>query len=274
VTGAGIPVSASWLALREPADAIARSQELAGHLARALPPGVRSVILDLGCGTGSMARWLAPLLSGEQHWVLHDRDGELLGIAERDAPRRSSDGGEVTVEPRPSDITRLRPRDLTGASAITASALLDLMTRAELERLVAACAGSRCPVLLALSVTGGVRLEPDDPLDARFAAAFNAHQRRDTPAGRLLGPDALGAAVELFGHGAVDMLVRPSPWRLGGGELDLAAAWLDGWLSAACHQDPELDGVRAAYEARRLAEVEEGRLHVAVDHADLLVLPR
>ena len=50
-------------------------------------------------------------------------------------------------------------------------------------------------MLLALTVAGRVALTPADPLDARMAAAFNAHQRRTTR-GRLLGPDAVAAAVE------------------------------------------------------------------------------
>ena len=28
-----------------------------------------------------MGRWLAPLLPGPQHWVLHDRDADLLAVA-------------------------------------------------------------------------------------------------------------------------------------------------------------------------------------------------
>jgi hypothetical protein len=148
------------------------------------------------------------------------------------------------------------------------------MTHAELAGLVALCTSAGCPVLITLSVTGRVSLEPADPLDAAVAAAFNGHQRRRTGAGHLLGPDAVGAAVELFGRGPVDITVRPSPWRLGPERRELAAAWLDGWLAAACEQAPELEEPRADYASRRLAEIAGGRLLVTVDHADLLVLPR
>ena len=42
-----------------------------------------------------------------------------------------------------------------------------------------------------------------------------------------------------------DVLVRPSPWRLGAADADLAAEWLTGWLDAACKQVAELAaGVR------------------------------
>ena len=58
-----------WLALREPADAAARRRDLVEQLRRA-PAGDRPLVIhDLGCGTGSMGRWLAPLLPGPQHWV-------------------------------------------------------------------------------------------------------------------------------------------------------------------------------------------------------------
>ncbi len=71
----GSPVCApDWLALREGADAAARAPELVEllrvHLAAAARPGTPSVIRDLGCGTGSMGRWLAPKLSGPQLWIL------------------------------------------------------------------------------------------------------------------------------------------------------------------------------------------------------------
>ena len=132
---------------------------------------------------------------------------------------------------------------------------------------------SRCPVLLTLTVTGRVDLVPADPLDARVAAAFDAHQRRMTAAGRLLGPDAVPAAVgELRATGA-EVLVRPSPWRLHAGHADLTAEWFDGWVAAACEQEPALAAEAGAYRDRRLAQVAAGELAVVVDHADLLVLP-
>jgi hypothetical protein len=250
-------VSPEWLALREPADAAARSGELAERLARHLPAAGRLVIHDLGGGSGAMGRWLAPRLPGPQHWVVHDRDAGLLERAVAGAPG-------VTVEARLSDVTRLSPRDLAGASLITASALLDLLTADELVGMLRASAGR--PMLLALTVVGRVALTPADPLDARIGAAFNAHQRR----GGLLGPDAVAAAVdELRG----EVLVRPSPWRLAAAHADLTAEWLRGWVAAACEQEPALAAGAGAYRDRRLAQAAAGELAVTVDHADLLVLP-
>lgn len=273
--GESEPVRASpeWLTLREPADAAARATELVEMIRPHLATDGRTEIHDLGCGTGSMARWLAAQVSGPQHWVLYDRDAELLSLVAADPPE-ASDGAPVTVETHRRDITGLDPGELAGASLITASALLDMMTAEELERLVFTCARARCAVLISLTVTGRVDLTPADPLDQRVADAFNAHQRRATGAGGLLGPDAVRAAVDGFTRWGLDVVVRPSPWRLGPHQSDLTAEWFTGWLTAACEQRPELDAVATSYARRRLAEAAAGRLSVTVHHQDLLARPR
>ena len=271
MTATAVRVSPEWLLLREPADAAARSAELAERLGRRLATAGRLVIHDLGGGSGAMGRWLAPRLPGPQHWVVHDWDADLLELAVADPPGPAADGAAVTVEARHTDITRLAPDDLASAGVIVASALLDLLTARELLRMLYACAGRL--MLLALTVLGRVTLFPGDALDARIAAAFNAHQRRTTTSGRRLGPAAVTAAVqELRGTGA-DVLVRSSPWRLNGDHADLTSAWLDGWVAAACEWDPALAVQADAYRDRRLAQAAAGELAVTVDHADLLVLP-
>jgi hypothetical protein len=268
-----IRVSPSWLERREAADAAARAREFVDRLRRRGPAESGWTIHDLACGSGSMGRWLAPLLPGPQHWVLHDRDADLLAQAALDPPGPAADGAAVSIETRVSDVTRLGPGELDGATLVTASALLDLLTADELARLVEACAGAGCPVLFALSVSGRVQLLPGDQLDARIRAAFNAHQRRTTPRGPLLGPDAVEAAVEGFRRLGAEVVVRPSPWRLGGADSDLAAEWLEGWVAAACEHDPDLAADADLYRRRRLREAEAGCLAVTVDHVDLLVLP-
>ncbi|GFH36398.1 class I SAM-dependent methyltransferase [Streptomyces pacificus] len=221
-----------WLALREAADAAARAPELLEPLRLHLPgaaqerrPGAASaqrhhrvtplVIRDLGCGTGSMGRWLAPRLGGRQHWILHDHDPRLLELASSRLPRRAADGSPVTVTTERGDVSRLTAERLMGTSLVTASALLDLLTREELDGLVAACAGAGCPALLALSVVGRVDLTPADPMDDEITDAFNAHQRREEHGRRLLGPDAVAAASVAFARQGMTVRVETSPWRLG-----------------------------------------------------------
>ena len=266
--------SSGWLALREPADAAARAPELVHEVRTHLPTDGVAVVHDLGCGTGSMARWLAAQLNGPQHWVMVDRDAELLAVAATNPPAHAADGARVTIETRRRDITRLAPHELGGAALITASALLDVMTGAELDRFVAICAGAGCPALVLLSVTGQVELDPPDAFDHRVREAFNAHQRRTVDGESLLGPDAVGAAVDRFERLGVEVLVRPSPWRLGPGQRALQAEWLTGWLAAACEQTPGLGAEASAYAQRRLAEASAGALRITVHHQDLFVRPR
>ena len=263
-----------WLALREPADSAARAPELVDEVRPYLPEDGGATIHDLGCGTGSMARWLAVQLTGPQHWVMYDRDTELLALAAANPPGRASDGAPVTIEARRHDITRLDRTELAGATLITASALLDMLTAEGLERLVSASAGAGCPVLITLSVTGRVDLTPADPFDHVVTEAFNAHQRRTTGAGRLLGPDAVGAAISGFSRRGVDTRVRLSSWRLGPDHVALAREWFAGWLAAACEQRPELTARSFSYARRRLAEAAAGQLSVTVHHQDLLALPK
>jgi hypothetical protein len=214
-----------------------------------------------------MGRWLARRLNRPQHWILYDRDPDLLAHAAIDQP-------DVTVETRLRDITRLDPDDLSGAGLITASALLDMLTGDELERFVAGCAAAGVPVLITISVVGRVVLAPTDPLDERLRAAFNAHQRRTVDDRRLLGPDAVAAAARAFSRLGADVLVRPSPWRLGPADAALAAEWLTGWVDAACEQQPELATPAASYLRRRLTQAAAGGLGVTVHHQDLLAVPR
>jgi hypothetical protein len=254
-----VRVSPDWLVLREPADADARSAALAARLRRHLAADAPLVVHDLGGGSGAMGRWLAPRLTGPQHWVVHDRDPELLALAVAAPPP------SATVEARQADLAELTPGDLADASLVTASALLDLLTAHELTRLLRAGAGH--PMLLALTVAGRVTLRPADPRDTDLGAAFNAHQRRH----RLLGPGAVPAAIEHLRSTGAELHVRPSPWHLGATHADLLAEWLHGWVTAAGEQEPSLDA--DAYLAERLAQAAAGELAVTVDHADLLVLP-
>jgi hypothetical protein len=262
-----------WLQLREPADAAARSTELAGLLAGHLvehPPddGVLQVH-DLGAGTGSLCRWLSAeledRLAGPRRWVLHDRDARLLALA--------AGPPGVAVETRTGDVLGLTRDDLAGAAVVTASALLDMLTSDELARLVAVCRLPRCPVLLTITVVGRVEFDPPHPLDAHLGAAFDEHQRRPARGGRLLGPDGAAAAAAAFTRAGYRVVVRPSPWRLGAADTELVQAWLRGWVAAACEQRPELGPGAAAYEDERRRQLAAGRLGVVVHHADLLALP-
>lgn len=238
--------SADWLTLREPADAAARDAGLADLLRERLRAPL--TVRDLGCGTGSMGRWLAPRLPYPQHWVLMDRDPALLTHAGTHLP------DAVTVETRVGDVTALTGADLAGTSLVTCSALLDLFTPAELDGLVAACAANGTAALFTLSVTGQVAF---DGVDTAVQDAFNDHQRR----GGKLGPDAGDHAAAAFTKAGAQVWLRETPWRLGAEHAALTAQWFTGWVAAAREQRPEL---RTDTDERRPPG------DVTVGHVDLL----
>ena len=162
-------------------------------------------------------------------------------------------------------------RSWCGTSPSSAPAtLLDLLTDDELSALVHA--GEIWSWSRALRHRSRP-LSPADPLDAHVAAAFDAHQRRMTPRGRLLGPDAVDAAVKGFrGLGP-----RSSSGRARGGSALPRPAWPssgspDGSVRRAS-TSPGSRPTPSLYRRRRLREAAAGRLAVTVGHADLLVLP-
>lgn len=262
-----------WLALREETDADARAtaplDPLRVHLAgRGAGPGTRPIrVADLGCGTGSQGRWLAPRLSGAQKWVLYDIDPGLLSLAGAYMPAQSADGSPVSARMCLQDLGAITGQDLDGVDLVTGSALLDLLTRDELRAVARAVAGAGCAALFTLSVVGRVELFPGDQADSALVAAFNEHQRR----GGRLGPDAVGAAGAVFEGLGYRVLTFPSPWRLCPERVPLTLAWLRGWVGAALEQDPE--AAMGGYLERRLGECERGELGAVVHHTDLLVLP-
>jgi hypothetical protein len=268
-----LEVSSEWLALREPEDAATRSRDLALAAADLLPQGP-IVVHDLGSGTGSMMRWLAPLLPGPQEWILHDWNAELIERAVNGKPPVDRDGAAISVRSRTGNLADLRPTDLVGASLVTASALLDVLTSREIHAIVNACVGARCPALLALSVTGDVRLNPRDELDDDFKDAFNAHQLRDSNTRQQLGRYGAPIARGLFAEAGWHVRQSTTVWRLDEQRPGLLSEWLGGWVEAALEQDPGLRFKAKRYRQLRDGQMDRRELSAQIRHVDLLVWPR
>lgn len=264
-------VTAEWLARRAAADDAARSRRLAAALSRLIGPGPVTVH-DLGSGTGSMARWTAPRLPGPQRWVLHDRDAGILAQSDL---RSVVDGAgrPVVSDVRIADLADLGTDAFNGASAVTASALLDVITEAEAERIAMACVAAGVPAFMSLTVTGRASLSPADELDAEFNAAFNEHQRRNEGGRRLLGPQAVPVVTGLFRAAGWHVGIAHTPWRLGPGQTELVLEWLDGWLGAAVEQRPELAGAAEQFSRLRRYQAAAGTLRVTLSHEDVLAWP-
>lgn len=248
--------AADWLALREPADRAARDGALARRAARAA--GSDPLIVDLGCGTGATWRALTPLLPAHARWRFVDRDPELLARAAAAA----GDAAEV-IE---ADIADIAALPLAGATLVTASAMLDLVSEAWLEALARRL---ELPFYAALSYCGTMRWSPDDPRDAAVTAFFNRHQRGDKGFGLALGPDAAARAAVILADAGFAVQHAESPWRLGPDRVVLQRELTDGIAAAAAEAGV---GEAAAWGRHRRARAE--RSVCEIGHIDMLAIPR
>ena len=132
--------AADWLALREPFDHAARSVALARRLADRLPRRPR--LVDLGGGTGSMFRFLAPIIGRGQDWILVDADDALLedafgrtaAWARRQGFAATAEGDELSVS-TPHGLWRMQAvaarsfgainGPIDGPTVVTATSLAD-----------------------------------------------------------------------------------------------------------------------------------------------------
>lgn len=286
---------ADWLRRREPFDAAARTtaaaalrlpERLGGLHRLQRPVGRPWRVIDLACGTGANLRWLAPRLGGPQQWLVVDHDEALLrqwpgaGTASAEALHAAltlrSAGCEAVVVRRALDLSsQLESLPWSSADLVTASALLDLVSLAWAQRLVAAATAAGAALLLALTVDGRHRWEPADRDDTRVAAWFAVHQRRDKGFGPALGPRAGGTLRRLLGQAGYRVHAARSDWRLDGaqdaGALDLQRELIVGMAAAAREQAPTAAALVDAWLSRRLALAACSRLRIG--HVDLLAVP-
>lgn len=257
-----------WLTLREPADHAARSHRLVERLREEWCTGRGSLrIVDLGSGTGSNLRYLAPRLALPQHWTLVDHDPELLRCV-----RPPANAGTLGFQTERADL-RDWGLPAAGTDLVTASALLDLVSANWLGRLVRDCARQGAAALLVLSYDGDVTWTAPDPGDAVVRAAINAHQERDKGLGTALGPRATAEAVTRFREAGYRVWTEPSPWHLDADSLTLADPLIAGWVKAAAEALPEQAANLRDWGVRRLDDLGAGRTGLRVGHRDLLALP-
>ncbi|MFO7858184.1 MAG: class I SAM-dependent methyltransferase [Ectothiorhodospiraceae bacterium] len=256
---------ADWLALREGADRRARAAALLPPLTDWLPAGPLQ-ITDLGAGTGSNLRYLAPILPGPQHWTLVDQDRDLLERAQPPLPA-------VTLERRVADLVREPLPPVPSPHLVTTAALLDLVSGPWLETLAARCRELASAVLLTLSVDGRIRWQPADADDALVRDCISRHQGRDKGFGPALGPVSGAVAEAAFRDQGYRAWLSPSPWRIGPEQAALQAALLAGWHAAARETAPQHAARLDAWAERRRRAIDAGIVTLTVGHVDLLALP-
>jgi len=232
--------SAEWLALREPVDHRSRNLALQAQVIqflgqiKAIDPGSIH-ITDLGSGTGSNLRALAPYFGLKQSWTLVDYDADLLQsaraslIAWADSVVSTNESksiltasglikplmimknsNTITIEFRCADLVHDyqaildKPADL-----ITAAAFFDLVAEPWLAQF---CVALTQPLYAVLTYDGIEKWSPPEAIDADVLRAFHAHQSNDKGFGAAVGPSGGEHLQSLLQRQGFTTVCAPSPW--------------------------------------------------------------
>jgi hypothetical protein len=285
--------SLDWLRLRAPFDLAARNGRLAADFAAALPRARALHLVDLGAGTGSNARALAPVIGGDQVWRLFDDDPALVagqgpehlawaarhGYAARgetpDGILIEAAGARWRLQPHPLDLRDGIDAALAGAcDGVTMAAFADLVGAPWMERLVAILARRRLPLLSVLVVDGRRDWRPPAREDGIVRDAFAIHQRCDKGFGPALGTDAPRHLAAMLAAAGFVVTAAPSDWHIGPGDPAMLRALIAVEAEAAAEAAPEAVDVIGRWQARRQSEIAAGALAVTIGHCDVLALPR
>ncbi|MEI8399359.1 MAG: methyltransferase domain-containing protein [Alcaligenaceae bacterium] len=276
--------SAEWLALREPADHRARAHALQKGIceqlelvARSEQRGVR--LIDLGCGSGSNLRALAPQLPAQQHWTLVDYDPLLLAAARAAligwADQVVSDNAILTlrkstktIEVEFAQVDLARDIELVlswPADTITAAAFFDLVAEPWLVRF---CKALRVTLYTVLTYDGNEQWLPAHHADASMLKAFHAHQKTDKGFGVAAGPDASAIMKRELTARGFQVTLAPSPWQIDQAEAAFIHALATG--SAAAVRET---GLLNTQELDQWLAARVTAQHCTVGHWDILATP-
>lgn len=262
--------SAEWLALREPADHAARNLEVLAATVRYFGGRETIEVLDLGAGSGSNLRALAPHLPGRQSWRLIDHDSALIRAATAALPewtRRSGLSIEVTCQQ--ADLSGGVAAILeTSPDLVTAAAFFDLVSTEWIDRFVEFLAARGLPLYTTLVYNGEESWQPPHPVDAAVNAAFNLHQGGDKGFGPAAGPRAaeiLSDALRVRGY---EVVLGDSPWRLSSADKGLIKPLVAG-IAAAVAQTGRI----ASEDLRDWLNARSAPASCIIGHTDLLAIP-
>ena len=238
--------TAEWLALREPVDHRSRNPKLlasvSAHLQHIESTRSGSIhIVDLGCGSGSNLRALAPVFNDVQEWTLVDSDPKLLLAAQAALLKWSEDSTiiksqlqisayeplgtklilkkhnkEIIVNFHCADLSKeVHLPIMATTDLVTAAAFFDLTSDDWLRKF---CHTLSKPLYATLTYNGVEAWDPQGPSDQSVLEAFHFHQRTDKGFGAAAGPDAASLLINFLTSRHFRVDVADSPWAMN--ELD------------------------------------------------------
>jgi SAM-dependent methyltransferase len=259
-----------WLALREGADHRAINHTVRRYLLAYLAELGNVHVADLGCGTGSNFRSLAPEIQARQLWLLVDHDEALLQLA---AAMTADTAAALQVEVRAhhADLSNGDLHEIAAHSdLITAAALFDLIAPDVIEKMVTAIADAKIAFYTTLTYDGLASWLPEDPLNKTMREAFNRHQQTDKGFGPAAGPDATNVLAKAFADRGYRVLRGKSPWILDQSLATLRNEADRGWAGAVVETGEITSAQAEAWLKSREDSLEAVSI---VSHEDLLALP-
>lgn len=291
--------SAAWLALREPVDHRSRNAILQNQVVNFLHQNVTAVpgllhITDLGSGTGSNLRALAPHFGAMQCWTLVDYDADLLraaraillswadGVLDSNPPNSIGEAGILSEPIEPLVIIKnmktiavqFRCADLLAdyrailnepADLITSAAFFDLVAEPWLTEF---CAALTKPLYTVLTYDGKETWGPPNALDADVLRAFHAHQATDKGFGVALGPRAAECLQSQLQNRGFVTACTPSPWRMDYRDHALIEQLAMGTASAVREMDMLTSSAIDQWE-----QVRRQASYCEIGHIDLFAYP-
>ncbi len=270
--------SVDWLSLREPVDHRSVNADVRAAFMRDFGARDHVTLTDIGCGSGSHLRSLAPHLGPRQTWRLVDYDARLLAAARellcRWADRAEDTSAGVRLEKNARIIeTSFVQCDLSKdldtildepADAVTAAAFFDLVSERFIETFIVALTARKLPLYTILTYDGREVWSPPHRADAAMLAAFNAHQSTDKGFGAAAGPNATALMSEAFRRKGYIVATGESPWRLSVKDRLLMSELASG----IAHAVGETGRVAADDVASWLAD-KKTAVHCEIGHLDL-----
>jgi SAM-dependent methyltransferase len=276
--------SPEWLALREPADHRAVNATVRQRLVRHVEGHGPMSVVDLGCGSGSNLRGLAPFLGPEQHWRLVDNDVGLLDAAAArlrgwsDAAMDTAEGLKlgrglisVSVSFRHFDLSNGDFGSIIeGTHLVTGAALFDLVSYRLIDRLAEAVTAGGRLFYTVLTYDGLAGWYPEHPVDSAMRDALNEHQRGEKGFGPAAGPAATDALAAAFTRRGYAVVRGKSPWVLGHGFAALRRMCDESWAETVRETGLVPQARVAEWLQHRLAN---DNAVTTIGHEDLLALP-